>query len=138
MARKSNWPAALSLFLAEKQAQPFDWTTNNCAFFASDWIAILTGIDPAAEYRADVDSALSAARMLATHDGIEAITEKECTARGWSEVGPRLAQRGDICIVDTGDGPAVGVCTGERAAFAGPTGITVAPMAACRRAWRII
>lgn len=137
MPRKSNWPAALTLFLNEKQQQPFDWKENNCSFFASDWVAILTGIDPAANYRASVDSALSAARVLAEAGGIESITEQECAANNWPEVSPRLAQRGDVCLVDSEAGPALGVVAGSSAAFAGPRGVEFVPVSACRRAWRI-
>jgi uncharacterized protein DUF6950 len=137
MSRRSNWPAALTAFLREKTTQRFNWADNNCCFFAADWIQILTGIDPAADYRKEVCSALTAKRVLEQAGGIEAITEKECLARNWPEVRPLMAQRGDICITDTAEGPAIGVCFGAHVAFAGPDAITIVAVSACRRAWGI-
>jgi len=134
MKRKSNWPEALALFLDEKHPQPFDWETNNCAFFACDWIAILTGEDVAAPYRSKVTSALSAARVLREAGGIECIAECACMERGWNEVSPKLAQRGDLVSAMTDNGLALGVCIGAKAIFAG--NVTV-KMGDCARAWRI-
>lgn len=137
MRRKSNWPALLSLFLAEKRAQPFDWTLNNCAFFACDWLAILTGVDPAANYRGEISSALSAGRVLAAAGGLERIAEEACARWDWPEVPVARARRGDAMLIDTTHGPALGVCIGGRTAFAGSGGVVYHPALKCRRAWRI-
>lgn len=133
-ARKSNWPRLLGLFVEEKRAEPFDWRTNNCSFFAADWLAILTGDDPAAKYRDQVDSALSAARVLNAAGGIEHIAEREFAERWWPEINPKLAQRGDVALCPTPDGPALGVVLGASVLFAGNV---TQPLAACVRAWRI-
>ena len=135
----TNWPAKLALFIEETSSQPFNWTTNNCAFFACDWIAMRTGTDPAAQYRDSVDSALTAARALASAggDGIESLMADCAAAHGWPEVALPYAQRGDVVSIDAEGGPALGVCTGAKSAFAGPHGIDFRPTASCRRAWRI-
>lgn len=137
--RKSNWPDALTLFVEEKRNQPFDWGHNNCAFFASDWLAILTGEDPAADLRAEVTSALSAARVLQERGGIEKIIEDYCTAHGCLEINPQRAQRGDIATIAVEDDSrfAIGVVVGAQVAYAGLAGLVFAPKALCRRAWRI-
>lgn len=137
MTRRSNWPAALALFIEEKREQPFDWAANNCAFFACDWLAILTGVDPAATFRGEVDSALSAQRVIAAAGGLERIAEDACARWGWPEAAVPLARRGDVVVFDTDHGPALGVCLGAVSAFAGPTGVQFQPTAKCRRAWRI-
>jgi hypothetical protein len=136
MSRPQDWPMRLHLFLVEKRAQPFDWRTNNCAFFACDWIAILTGKDPAAAYRPQVDSALSAARAMAGLT-VEQIAEKVCAESGWPEVSVKLARRGDVLLRDTDAGPALGVCEGAHVSFASKDGIILQPVKICRRAWRI-
>lgn len=135
--RKSNWPGSLALFVEEKRAQPFDWETNNCAFFACDWITILTGVDPTAQYRPRVNSALSAARVLAEAGGIEAIAARACEENGWPEIPPRLAQRGDILLSETTDEKSLGVCAGRDGIFAGKAGLVSVPVLKCVRAWRI-
>jgi hypothetical protein len=137
MNRPQDWPMRLHLFLVEKRAQPFDWKTNNCAFFACDWIAILTGKDPAAAYRPQVDSALSAARAMGGLT-VEQIAERVCAENGWPEVPMKLARRGDVALIDTDAGDlALGVCEVGRVAFASPHGVHFLPTKRCRRAWRI-
>jgi hypothetical protein len=136
MKRPQDWPTRLALFIEEKRHQTFNWKENNCAFFASDWIAILTGEDPASEYRSKVDSPLSAARALGDVT-VEQVAERVCAEHGWPEVSPKLARRGDVVLRDTEHRPAMGVCEGERAVFAAPDGLAFLPAAQCRRAWRI-
>lgn len=136
-SRRNNWPALLALFVEEKRATPFDWATNNCAFFACDWLAILIGVDPARPWRPEVDSALTAARVLASLGGLEAIAAQAFTAHGWPEIPVALARRGDVVAMDAEGGPALGVCLGASCIFASPTGLDHRPTLTARRAWRI-
>lgn len=135
--RCNNWPAALALFVSEKQPLPFDWAINNCCFFAFDWVAMLTGSDPVAAYRERATDALSVARLVDEVGGVEVFVEAEASAREWEEVPVSYAQRGDLVLFDTETGPALGVCLGAESAFAGPDQMIRNPTSACRRAWRI-
>lgn len=137
--RISNWPAALALFLEEKQMQPFDWETNNCAFFACDWLAIVVRIDPAAQYRARVTSALSATRILEEAGGIEAIADEAAARHGWEKIDAKKAQRGDIVLCEADGGPALSVCVGENYVMTarGRPGLLFFPMNLALKAWRI-
>lgn len=71
--------------------------------------------------------------------GVEAIACSRCSEDSYTELGNIChAQRGDVVLIDVpGEGPAVGICVGSKAAFAGPNGLEFPPMSACRRAWRI-
>lgn len=138
MKRCNNWPVKLALFLEEKQSQPFDWKTNNCCFFACDWLAILAGVDPAESYRPRVTSALAMGRILKEEGGVEAMADKDFPARGWRNVDVKMAQRGDIVLADTPEGPAIGVCGGAVSWFAGPKGLSaISTIHQCRKAWKI-
>jgi len=137
MTRKPNWPELLPPFLAEKKDMPFDWQYNNCCFFASDWLRILTGIDPATDLRAEITDLASAKKALLARGGVEQICEDRCAANDWPEVAPNFAQRGDIATVDTPHGPAIGVVFGRNVAFAGKLGVEFIPISQTRRAWRI-
>lgn len=139
MPRKSNWPAALSLFLQEKASTPFQWGENDCCLFTADWLAILTGEYPplAVKLRGTYTDALGAARILEDHGGVERIAESFCAEKGWGEVSPRLAQRGDIAIVDADGHPALGVVIGAWVAHAVPGGVGKVPLRTARRAWRV-
>lgn len=135
--RIDNWPAALALFIEEKRAQPFDWRQNNCAFFACDWLAILVRVDPAKPYRRRCTSAVSAARLLRAGSGLVALASEDFARRGWPEVPPARARRGDVATTTTPQGEALGVVIGAQVAHAGPNGLVFTPLANCRRAWRI-
>lgn len=117
---------------------PFDWARNNCCFFACDWISRLCGIDPAADFRDQVDSALSAARILAERGGVEGIVEETCARWNWPECAPTHARRGDVCLCETQDGPALGVCLGATVALVGSGGLVSMPLTQSRRSWRIL
>ena len=136
-ARCSQWPTKLAQFIAARRAQPFDWATQNCCFFACDWILELTGHDPAANFRPQVTSAATAARVLKRRGGVDAIAQKACAEVGWPECAPALARRGDVVEMQTEQGPALGVCLGARSAFAGPAGLEYRETLLALRAWRI-
>lgn len=137
MKRANNWPAKLALFIEEKRRVPFDWASNNCAFFACDWLAIVHGVDPASELRGQITGALSAARIMDEAGGVEAIAAAACARWGWPEVPVGAAMRGDIVVTDNPGGPSLGVCDGAQAVFAGTNGIEFRRMEDCRKAWRI-
>lgn len=132
MARKSNWPHDLHQFIATRRAMPFAWGTNDCATFAADWVAILTGVDHAAGLRGVYSTALGAARILDASGGLEGIAART----GFKEVGPAYAQRGDLVIFDDENGPTLGVCDGKHSAFAHADGVAFRMTLECRRAWR--
>jgi hypothetical protein len=128
----------LALFLQEKQSQPFDWAGNNCCFFACDWLAMLTGDDPAKDYRPRITSALTAARTLEQEGGVDGIASAICEARGWRNVGVTMAQRGDIVVGVFEGADALGVCDGAHSWFAGKHGLqAISTIHQCRKAWKI-
>lgn len=140
VGRCEQWPTVLDAFVAERSGAGFDWVRNNCAFFASDWVARLTGIDPAAGYRDGVTSALSAARALAALAPAGGLAEALTAALArwdWPECPPAFARRGDLVSCESGTGPALGLCLGARSAFVGPAGLVYIQTLNARRAWRI-
>lgn len=137
LRRCSNWPAELSAFLEERRALPFAWDTQNCSFTAADWIMRLVGVDPAAEWRGRVSGPLDAVRELEARGGLLAVVTDVFGRLGWPEVVVGLARRGDVVMVQTEQGPALGVCAGARSWFAGPVGLETIPTLQALKAWRI-
>ena len=146
--RVSNWPGVLAEFIEDKRAEPFDWVKNNCAFFASDWIARVTGgVDPARALRRRVTSALTAARVLRREGGLAAVVARACARLGCPEIAGGVAQRGDLALVAVDAAGvagvaeeaalAVGVVLGRVIAFAGPGGLVFVPRALAKKAWRV-
>lgn len=124
----------LAYFFREKHSLQFDWRSNNCAFFAADWIAILTGADPCEEYRK-----LSGRGLVKwmRENSLADVIVATCQQHGWAEVKVPFAQRGDLVQTDQEGTPALGVCNGLRSGFSGPDGLTYLPTLNCQRAWRI-
>lgn len=137
MTRCNNWPEKLDLFIEEKRRQAFDWRSNNCAFFAADWLAILVGVDLAEKFRGKVTSPRSALDVIQAGGEVDAIAAQELERIGASEVAVALARRGDIVTTETRHGPAMGVWLGHCAAFAGPEGVQFIRAEEIRRAWRV-
>ena len=118
---------------------PFTWSKNDCCTFVCDWIDLCCGVDPSRELklRGTYDDARGAARVLKRHGGIEAVVERAWRRLGWSETTLPYARRGDIVSLKTDHGPALGICLGDSATFAGPHGLAFVPLAECLRAWRV-
>ena len=135
--RCNYWPEKLDLFIQEKRDQAFDWATNNCAFFAADWVTILVGLDLAAAFRDKITSPLAAYRAVEAAGEVDAIAAEQLEAAGFPEIPLIYARRGDVVTTDTRHGPAMGVFLGHAGAFAGTEGVDFVKTADLRRAWRI-
>ena len=167
--RKEDWPERLMALIAERRSRPFAWGEQDCALFACDAVAAMTGADPAAWFRgryrtrrgayallkrfvllglpsrrlaappgpSDSEPTLAVGRAGRRNELLAEAWEQEAAARGWPEIAPVFARRGDVALIDTANGEALAVCAGAAFAAAGPTGLLMAPLAAARRAWRI-
>lgn len=137
LLRCSNWPAELAAFLSERRATPFAWDVHNCCFFAADWVLRLVSTDLAAEWRGRVTSAIEAARELAERGGLVAVVADVFSRMECPEVAPSLARRGDVVMVQTEHGPAMGVCAGALSWFPGAVGLESRPTLQALKAWRV-
>lgn len=141
LTRYSNWPARLGRFLDEVCQQEFKWGEHDCALFACGCIEAMTGIDLARDFRGEYNTRAGAARAMRQFagKGLEAVVEKRTAAYGMREVDVRFAQRGDVVLLETKLGPALGIVhlNGVAAVFAAPEGLTFVHTHACRRAWRV-
>lgn len=133
--RRENWPTELANYIEKRSKMPFAWGTNDCCTFACSWIHILVGFDPSTEF--NYATARQAAKLLKDEGGVEAIAAKICAQWGWPECPPLQAARGDVVLVDTPKGAALGICLGARCAFPGMDGVTYKLTGEVRRAWRI-
>lgn len=70
---------------------------------------------------------------------LEVFAEARAAERNMAEVDVPFAQRGDLLLMDTDSGPALGVVSldGTEGLFKGPRGITKFPVAESLRAWRV-
>jgi hypothetical protein len=138
MQRKPDWAKHL---LAEIQAasdRPFSWGEHDCALFACNVVNAMTGTDPAREFRGKYNTKAGSARLSISYGGIGKLAEAIALQCGAPEIKPSLAQRGDVCLIDLGDGDEViGVCLGDKVASSTTVGLAFLPFRLVTRAWGV-
>ncbi len=143
MTRSYDWPERMAKALDNCRSTPFSWGSHDCGLFVCDITQIICGIDFAADLRGRYKTSLGAARVLKRFaGGLEEATEKIMHDNDCLEVKPLTAQRGDIILAkvlvsDDMLRDSLGVCLGERVAFASERGFVQLPLIEARRAWRI-
>lgn len=126
-------PERLQAFIDSRRDRPFAWGSHDCALFAADWVESVTGSDPADGIRGRYQTALGAGRVIKREGGLEAIANSRLGER----VEPKLAQRGDVVLLEGSHGPTLGVCLGVDAAAPGEDGLMLVPMNRAQAAWRV-
>ena len=130
LQRPNNWRVLLVDHVMSKESQPFEWGINDCALFAADAVKVMTGVDFAAEYRDGYKTQLGASRKLARagYSDLEDLASKT-----FIEVPPLTAQMGDLAIIPTDLGPALGIVLGADVATASGH----VPLTTIKRAFRV-
>jgi hypothetical protein len=132
--RVEGWDVALGQFVSSRLDTPFEWGNHDCCLFAADAAQVVTGRDFAAEVRGTYTSERSAARKIKEWGGLD----KYVSSLLGDPIPSRTAKRGDVVMMhQDGQLPALGVCMGAKAAFAGPDGITWLPMADSMQCWEV-
>ncbi len=140
MNRFPDWPERLHAEIEAAHERPFSWGRHDCALFAADVVRAVTGEDIAAWFRGRYKTRRGAYGALKRFagGGLEQAMDKQAVARGMAAIRPALAQRGDMVLVDTPEGPALAICVGRFAAqVAESGGVAFADMSLARRAWAV-
>lgn len=116
----------LTHFICENVNRPFQWGKFDCCMFAADAIKIMSGVDPATEFRGRYRSASGAYKQLKKH-GYNNVDEVLRAKLG--KPIPRLqCNQGDIASISTPEGIAAGVIFGASIYAPGPEGMTATPL----------
>jgi hypothetical protein len=103
--RQVNWQMNLLNVIEAADKRPFLWGENDCLLFAADCVKAMCGDDLAAAYRGTYNSELTAKKvLLKTHGTLE-----KAIGAFLPEVHVKLAQRGDIAVIDNGGNRCAGV-----------------------------
>lgn len=129
--RHPDWPERLEQFLRAREATPFSWGENDCATFAADCAAAITGADPFADLRR-WRSAPSAWRALQSNGGL--IGALRARLR---ETPIGMARRGDIGLIQTPRRHACVVVLGGAVVGPGRDGLMALPRAALIAAFEV-
>ncbi len=135
MARVDHWERRLAEAVEAARAKPFVWGLHDCPTFAFETRMILTGgEDVAALWRGRYTTHLGGMRVM-RRLGWASLEDMGRALLGEPRATPRLAQRGDIVLTDTGLG--FGVVIGATAVGLAPKGLVFASLSACRLAWPV-
>lgn len=136
MRRRHDWPERLSECISAARHRRFEWGAHDCCLFAADAVRDMTGVDPASDYRGRYADKAGAFRILeeVAGGGVESAAFR---AFGDPLDGPLFAQRGDVVLIETERGDALGVCVGAHVAFAGENGVAFVPLEQAVKAWRV-
>jgi hypothetical protein len=131
MTRYPDWPERLHRFIEDRREAVFCWGAHDCCLFAADALAAITGADLASDLRGKYASRLGAARLLKKHGGLRAIADARL-----ERIPTLAAGRGDIVLIETPEGDALGVCLGRQIAAQGSEGLVFMGMERAEAAWR--
>lgn len=108
----ADWRPRLDAWVAKSHAMPFEWGVHDCALNAASAVEAQTGVDFAADYRGQYDSAESGATLLLAHGHAN---HAEFAASLLPEIPVAFARIGDIAAIDFGRlGFALMVVAGHR------------------------
>lgn len=135
MTRHPDWPERLAGVVECWREVPFKWGTRDCAHFALAGLTAVSSRDWSALAPEPYHSPQGAARVL------KKLGVNDITALADALLGPRCApafiRRGDLVELKNPDGPALGICVGERVAAMAPKGLTFKPLSEIASGWRI-
>ena len=134
MVRREDWPLRLNAWLDSARERAFKWGAHDCVMAAADAVRMMTGEDPAKAYRGLYTSKREAVVLLADHGGLEAMVS---SVLGAPLPTPKLAQRGDLVLVDSPEGQALSVVVGAAAVGPGKAGVVFTSMGSWLVAWRV-
>jgi hypothetical protein len=134
--RVNDWVAKLNEQVELANKEPFTYGKFNCGVFAARCAdAIRTEGGAADELLTHFTDEASAREWVGICGGIEnLVTERlgEPSEKWWVQT------RGDVVLVDTQDGPAVGVSLGDSIAMLTPdAGVTYIKIDKATRVWRV-
>lgn len=134
LKRFEDWPERLFEYLSRDHR--FDWEKNNCAFFASDAVLAMTGVDLSEKYRGPKTQEGIYEKMESF--GFSSLSEAVTAELGESLSSMKMAKRGDFVLCNFPNGEALGVCIGSKAAFLFEgKGLVFIPSKMWTKFWRV-
>ncbi len=141
LRRFNDWPVRLDSYLVFVRGAAFSWGSNDCALFACNVVRELTGTDLAQRFRGKYHTKAGACAALKEFagGGLEMLAEKTAAEHGLEEIPVPMAQRGDIVLLETSEGPTLSIVgmDGIRVTAPGTAGLEDWPLTEGRRAWRV-
>ena len=130
-------PQLLDRYLRSWRHRPFAWGEADCVRFAAGWVALVTGRDPVATTAGHYAGCHEALRLMVATTGTADLLAATSIILGPPLEVPLTARLGDVVVIATPAGPALGLCAGAEIAAPGPAGLVARPLTAVIAAWRL-
>lgn len=130
--RISGWPGVLTARVEEWRHRPFAWGAADCCAFVADVTAAISGENRRSLFPAYATEA-EANALLHEHGGMAGLLTRSF---GPSKH-PSRAMRGDVVMIDVGNGPTACICLGAVSCAMGVGGLVFVPTAAASAAWNV-
>lgn len=135
MMRHPDWKLRLMQYLGEAARTPFQPGQHDCALFAAGAVEAMTGIDYARPFKGRYTTLKGGVRMLREAGFADHIA---LAAAWFPEIAPAFAAPGDLAVIETPDGPAMGVVQGEGVYVLTVDRLGIVPMPGATRAFRVM
>jgi hypothetical protein len=134
LVRLPDWDQRLVAFTRSVLRRPFEWGGHDCALFAADAVAAMTGFDLAADYRGQYASEEEAWEFLASlgYFDLEALAAARLPRRSIAE-----ARRGDVALAAGEFGDFLAICDGETMVGPSARGVSHTPMTSAKAAFGV-
>ena len=118
--RLPDWKQHLTLYLADVARRPFAPGVHDCALFAAGAVQAMTGVDMAAPFRGRYRTLAGGSRILKAAGFVDHIA---LAAARLAEFHTSRAAPGDLAVIPTPDGDALGLVQGEQVYVLSATGM---------------
>ena len=132
--RHPEWKLALIQYLEKAARKPFAPGEHDCALFAAGAVEAMTGVDYARPFKGRYTTLKGGMRVLREAGFADHIA---LTAAWLPEISPAFAAPGDLAVVATPEGPALGVVQGENLYVLTVDRLGLLPMLGASRAFRV-
>jgi hypothetical protein len=134
MKRLNDWHARLVGYLHSATSTPFQYGHHDCTLFAAGAVRAMTGEDLAEGYRGRYTTLSGGLRVLRKAGYASHV---DLVASVFEEVEPVFAVPGDLVVIESEDGDALGVVQGEAVYVLGMAGLSLVSAERARRAFRV-
>lgn len=117
--RRNDWYQRLVQYLESVAIRPYEDGVHDCALFFAGAVEAMTGVDYAEPYRGRYSTIRGGIRIL-RKDGFD--DHVALAAHHLKEKPVSFANVGDGAVIETEDGPSLGVVQGEYIYALGPEG----------------
>ncbi len=134
LRRLPDWRARLLTYVANAAQTPFEEGKHDCALFFAGAVDAMTGVDFAAPWRGRYTTTRGGLRVL-RRDGFA--DHVALAAYHLPGKPPAFLAVGDGAVVETDDGPALGVVQGAQVYILLPHGLGLVPVTAAARGFEV-